>query len=78
VEAEAAVAYEADLACQARHVGVHSGRLAIKQARDVTEVEIGPGEASVIEPGNDVWVVGDERFVGLEFESRPAEEYAKG
>jgi hypothetical protein len=56
--------------CQARHVGVaHSGRLAIKH-EDGTEVEIGPG--------HDGWVVGDERFVGFEFESRAAEEYAKG
>jgi hypothetical protein len=29
-------------------------------------------------PGHDAWVVGDERFVGFEFESRAAEEYAKG
>ena len=43
-----------------------------------TEVEIGPGVAYVIEPGHDAWVVGDERFVGYEFESRSAEEYAKG
>jgi hypothetical protein len=32
----------------------------------------------VIEPGHDAWVVGDERFVGFEFESRSAEQYAKG
>jgi uncharacterized cupin superfamily protein len=63
--------------CQLRHIGVvHSGRLAIKH-EDGTEVEIGPGEAYVIEPGHDAWVVGDERFVGFEFESRAAEEYAK-
>ena len=64
--------------CQARHVGVvQSGRLAIKH-EDGTEVEIGPGEAYVIEPGHDAWVVGDERFVGFEFEQRAAEDYAKG
>jgi hypothetical protein len=68
----------AGMRCQARHVGVvHSGRLAIKH-EDGTEVEIGPGMAYVIEPGHDAWVVGDERFVGFEFESRAAEEYAKG
>ena len=39
--------------------------------------ELGPGDAYVIEPGHDAWVVGDERFVGFEFESRSAEEYAK-
>jgi hypothetical protein len=35
----------------------------------------GPGDAYVIEPGHDAWVVGDERFVGFEFES--AEDYAR-
>src|SRR5689334_25316025 len=64
--------------CQARHVGVvHAGRLAVSH-EDGTEVEIGPGEAYVIEPGHDAWVVGDEGFVGFEFESKAAEEYAKG
>ena len=64
--------------CQARHVGVvRSGRLAIRH-EDGTELEIAPGEAYVIEPGHDAWVVGDERFVGFEFDSRAAEEYAKG
>jgi hypothetical protein len=64
--------------CQARHVGVvHSGRLSVKHD-DGTEGEVGPGEAYVIEPGHDAWVVGNERFVAFEFESRSAEEYAKG
>ena len=39
--------------CQARHVGVaHSGRIAVKH-EDGTELEIGPGDAYVIEPGHD-------------------------
>jgi hypothetical protein len=64
--------------CQVRHVGVaHSGRIGV-QHEDGTEVEIGPGETYVIEPGHDAWVVGDEQFVGFEFEQRAAEEYAKG
>jgi hypothetical protein len=64
--------------CQARHVGVvQTGRLGV-QHEDGTEVEIGPGEAYVIEPGHDAWVIGDEGFVGFEFESRSAEEYARG
>ena len=63
--------------CQARHVGVvQSGRIAV-QHEDGTELELGPGDAYIIEPGHDAWVVGDERFVGFEFESRSAEEYAK-
>ena len=64
--------------CQVRHVGVvQQGRMAVKHD-DGTELEIGPGEAYVIEPGHDAWVVGDEGFVGYEFEPRSAEEYAKG
>ena len=64
--------------CQARHVGVvYSGRLAVSH-EDGTEVELSSGEAYIIEPGHDPWVVGDEGFVGFEFESRSAEDYAKG
>jgi hypothetical protein len=64
--------------CQVRHVGVvQSGRLAVRH-EDGSEAEVGPGEAYVIEPGHDAWVVGEERFVSLEFESRSAEDYARG
>jgi len=45
---------------------------------DGTELELGPGDAYIIEPGHDAWVEGDEPFVGFEFESKAAEEYAKG
>jgi uncharacterized cupin superfamily protein len=45
---------------------------------DGTEQEIRAGQAYVIEPGHDAWVVGDEAVVGFEFDSRTAEEYAKG
>ncbi len=63
--------------CQVRHVGVvHSGQMVVRHD-DGTEVEIGPGQAYVIAPGHDAWVVGDEQFVGFEFESKAAEEYAK-
>jgi hypothetical protein len=63
--------------CQVRHLGVvQSGRMHVTH-EDGTEGEIGPGEAYVIEPGHDAWVIGDETFVGFEFESRAAEEYAK-
>lgn len=44
---------------------------------DGTEQEIAAGEAYVIEPGHDAWVVGDEKLVGYEFDSRTVEEYAK-
>ena len=63
--------------CQHRHVGVaHAGRMRVNH-EDGTVLEIAAGEAYVIEPGHDAEVVGDEAFVGFEFESRSAEEYAK-
>jgi hypothetical protein len=44
---------------------------------DGSEDDAVPGEAYVIEPGHDAWVVGDEPFVAFEFESKTAAEYAK-
>jgi len=64
--------------CQVLHVGVvDSGRLHVTH-EDGTEAEVGPGDAFVIEPGHDAWVVGDETFVSFEFEARSAAEYARG
>jgi hypothetical protein len=63
--------------CQVHHVGtVASGRLHIEHEDGSTE-EIGPGDAYVIEPGHDAWVVGSEPFVGYEFDSQAAETYAQ-
>ena len=63
--------------CQAHHVGtVLSGRMHIKH-EDGSEGEIGPGDAYVIEPGHDAWVVGDEPMVGFEFDSTTAQTFAK-
>jgi hypothetical protein len=63
--------------CQLRHVGVvGSGRLAVTH-EDGTELELSAGDAYVIEPGHDAQVVGDEPFVGYEFESRAADTYAQ-
>jgi hypothetical protein len=64
--------------CQAHHVGLlQSGTMRVVHD-DGTEQEIGAGQAYVIEPGHDAWVVGNDPVVGFEFESRTAEEYAKG
>ena len=52
-----------------------SGRIHVVHD-DGTEFDIGPGEAYVIEPGHDAWVVGDEPLVAYEFESTTAEKYA--
>lgn len=63
--------------CQARHVGVvQSGRLHVAHD-DGSEADLGPGDTYVIEPGHDAWVVGDERFVGFEFDTQAAEQYAR-
>lgn len=63
--------------CQVRHVGaIISGTLHVVH-EDGTEGEAGPGDAYVIEPGHDAWVVGDDPVVALEFESKSASEYAK-
>jgi quercetin dioxygenase-like cupin family protein len=62
--------------CQATHLGYAvSGRIHIEH-EDGSTAEISPGDAYVITPGHDAWVVGDEQFVGIEFKS--AGEYAKG
>jgi len=63
--------------CQVRHVGVaQSGKLHIAH-EDGTEIDIEPGDAYVIEPGHDAWVVGNEDFIGFEFEPRAAQEFAR-
>jgi hypothetical protein len=62
--------------CQNRHVGVMiSGSLHVVQD-DGAESDVNPGEAYVIDPGHDAWVLGDVPAVGYEFESRTAETYA--
>jgi hypothetical protein len=63
--------------CQLTHLGVvQSGTMRITH-EDGTEVEIGPGETYVIEPGHQAEVVGEEPFVGFEFQSQTAEAYAR-
>ena len=64
--------------CEAAHLGyVVSGRIHIAST-DGTEADLNPGDGYRIAPGHDAWVVGDEPFVALEFESKTAETYAKG
>jgi mannose-6-phosphate isomerase-like protein (cupin superfamily) len=47
--------------CQARHAGVVlSGRLHVRMDNG-TEADLGPGDAHVVPPGHDAWVVGDEQ-----------------
>lgn len=62
--------------CQAEHLGyVVSGRLHVVHD-DGTTVDLGAGDAYLINPGHDAWVLGSEPVVGLEFSS--AATYAKG
>lgn len=56
--------------CQSRHESyVVSGRLYVRMD-DGTECELGPGDAHVIEPGHDAWVVGDAPCVTIDFLGR--------
>jgi len=64
--------------CQTHHVGaVVSGQLHVRHD-DGTEVQVGPGDAYVIEPDHDAWVIGSEPYVAYEFDSSAAETYARG
>jgi uncharacterized protein (TIGR02246 family) len=57
--------------CQAAHAGiVLSGRFAVRMD-DGTQVELGPGEAHVVAPGHDAWVVGDEPCVLVDIGPAP-------
>ena len=52
--------------CQKRHLKyIISGRQMVVM-NDGTKIELAPGDFSVIEPGHDAWVVGDEPNVLLE------------
>lgn len=63
--------------CQARHVGVVvSGAMHVVHD-DGTEADIRAGDAYLIEPGHDAWVVGDGPMVGFEFDSSTASTFAR-
>ncbi len=58
--------------CRVRHVGcLIKGHLHIKMD-DGTDIDIKEGDAYVIEPGHDGWVVGDSEVEGYEFETKLA------
>ncbi|HKZ62082.1 MAG TPA: cupin domain-containing protein [Nitrososphaera sp.] len=61
--------------CQQQHTGyIISGRMKVRMD-DGTESEAGPGDFTVIPPGHDAWVVGDEQCIGIDFTG--AKTYAK-
>ena len=64
--------------CQVRHTGyVVSGQMKVVMADDRSEVDLGPGDAYVLEPGHDAWVVGNEPFVGVDVSTEMVEQFAK-
>ncbi|XVS66118.1 cupin domain-containing protein [Actinosynnema sp. CA-299493] len=53
--------------CQAAHTGyILSGRMHVVMD-DGSEGEAGAGEAIMVEPGHDAWIVGDEPCVMVDF-----------
>lgn len=53
--------------CQVAHTSVMvSGRFHVRMD-DGAEIELGPGDAHVVGPGHDAWVVGDEPCVSIDF-----------
>jgi len=61
--------------CQVSHlIYTLSGRMVVRMD-DGSETEIKPGDATAIPPGHDAWIVGDEPYVGIDFQG--GGEYAK-
>jgi uncharacterized cupin superfamily protein len=54
--------------CEVSHlVYTISGRMAIRMD-DGKEIEIGPGDVASIAAGHDAWIVGQEAYVGIDFQ----------
>jgi len=61
--------------CEASHLTYHvSGRMGVRMD-DGSEAEFGPGDVSLIPPGHDAWVVGDQPVVVIDISGMA--EYAK-
>jgi quercetin dioxygenase-like cupin family protein len=63
--------------CQVLHTGYQVSGWMHFRMDDGTEDELGPGDAYVIPPGHDAWVVGDEPVVSVDMSRVTAEQYAK-
>ncbi len=44
-----------------------SGRMIVR-ADDGTEQEVGPEDVQLLRPGHDAWVIGNEPYIGLDFQ----------
>jgi uncharacterized cupin superfamily protein len=54
--------------CEVAHMlHVVSGRMGVRM-NDGSQAEFGPGDVGVIPPGHDAWVIGNEPFVGIDFQ----------
>jgi len=54
--------------CEVSHlVYTISGRMVLRMD-DGKEMEIGPGDVASIPPGHDAWIVGQEPYVGIDFQ----------
>jgi len=61
--------------CRVGHLMyVISGRMGVLMD-DGSEVEFRPGDVGVIPAGHDAWIIGDEAFVGIDFQG--GADYAK-
>ncbi|WP_454783265.1 cupin domain-containing protein [Legionella sp. WA2022007384] len=53
--------------CEAAHINyIISGRITVAMD-DGTQKEMGPGDAALIPPGHDAWVVGNEPCIAIDF-----------
>lgn len=53
--------------CQMAHTGyIVSGRFHVRMD-DGREIDLGPGDAHVVAPGHDAWVIGDQPCVTIDF-----------
>lgn len=53
--------------CEAPHFQYSVAGTIRVQMSDGTEFDVGPGEISVLEPGHDAWVVGDEPAIVVDW-----------
>jgi len=61
--------------CQVSHlIYTISGRMVVRMD-DGSEIEIKPGDLTSLPPGHDAWIVGNDKYVGVDFQG--AGMYAK-